>query len=364
MTECDIVFHGWANENPLTNAELDALYTWSTQGKGMVIIAEHPESAPYPKPHVTERWGYNSTSPTTNPTIPTAANNNHPIFAGPFGTVTTLEQAGTLRGYITVPICQGATVLARDTNGNGRPTVVYDGSTGDIILPDIDMLTGLNPAISNNSGINTDQERFLANLFAFAIAQAQNPPEPAGIFCADLDQDSIFNVADLDDDNDGIPDSIEDQGTSNDGNLSDSDGDGAPDSQDLDSDNDGIPDHIEAQTTEGYSAPLGDAGSHNGLDSAYGSGLTPINSDGTNDIPDYLDLDSDDDGISDATESGIRPGIDTNGDGIGDAVGASFSDPNGPFNNGASDLANSNGTSNVDFREPKKVFIYMPLTVR
>ena len=92
--------------------------------------------------------------------------------------------------------------------------------------------------------------------------------------------------------------------------------------------------------------------------------MTPINSDGTNDIPDYLDLDSDDDGISDATESGIRPGIDTNGDGIGDAVGASFSDPNGPFNNGASDLANSNGTSNVDFREPKKVFIYMPLTVR
>ena len=53
---------------------------------------------------------------------------------------------------------------------------------------------------------------------------------------------------DLDDDNDGILDTIEGTG--------DPDGDGIINSLDLDSDgNDGIPDNIEAQTTTGYTAP-------------------------------------------------------------------------------------------------------------
>ncbi len=81
----------------------------------------------------------------------------------------------------------------------------------------------------------------------------------------------------------------------------DSDGDNIPDHLDIDSDNDGIPDNVEAQTTTGYTQPNGDAGSNNGLDSAYTPGLTPVDTDGDG-ISDYLDSDSDGDGATDCEE--------------------------------------------------------------
>lgn len=89
----------------------------------------------------------------------------------------------------------------------------------------------------------------------------------------------------------------------------DMDGDGIMNSVDIDSDNDGIPDNIEAQATGSYTAPTGTYDAH-GVDVAYGtSGVWPVNTDGT-DNQDYLDLDSDNDGIADSIE-----GWDTNGDG-------------------------------------------------
>ncbi len=87
----------------------------------------------------------------------------------------------------------------------------------------------------------------------------------------------------------------------------DTDGDGIPNHRDLDSDGDGIPDNIEAQTTSGYIPPNPDSPAtywaNKGVNSAYLGGLTPVNTDGT-DLPDYLDLDSDNDGIYDAVEAG------------------------------------------------------------
>lgn len=94
----------------------------------------------------------------------------------------------------------------------------------------------------------------------------------------------------------------------------DTDGDGLEDSKDLDSDNDGIPDNIEAQSTTGYIAPSGIINS-SGVDTSYAtvSGLSPVNTDGS-DKADYLDLDSDNDGLFDITESGANL-IDAGGDG-------------------------------------------------
>ena len=62
----------------------------------------------------------------------------------------------------------------------------------------------------------------------------------------DTDGDGIANDIDLDDDNDGIPDTVEQSGNP----LLDTDGDGIPNSLDLDSDNDGIADVIEAGGTD------------------------------------------------------------------------------------------------------------------
>ncbi|MFD1161621.1 LamG-like jellyroll fold domain-containing protein [Hwangdonia seohaensis] len=156
--------------------------------------------------------------------------------------------------------------------------------------------------------------------------------------CSNLDADSdgIPNHLDLDSDNDGITDVRESGGTdlNNDGIADGSIGltpttNGIPSSAgtgttpintdgdvngsgnryliydflDIDSDNDGIPDNVEAQPTIGYVAPSGTYSS-TGIDVNYGLGITVEDTDGDG-IPDYIDLDSDNDGILDEAENGL-----------------------------------------------------------
>jgi len=124
---------------------------------------------------------------------------------------------------------------------------------------------------------------------------------------------------------DGIPDLVQnnpEEGTVN-YTLAESveDTDTISDFLDLDADGDGIPDNVEAQTTIGYIAPTG-AVDANGLDTAYTLGLTPTNTDGV-DNPDYLDLDSDNEGGNDTIEAAIiLSGSDIDNDGLDDATDA------------------------------------------
>ena len=74
---------------------------------------------------------------------------------------------------------------------------------------------------------------------------------PQQLFEWDTDGDTVADANDLDDDNDGILDSVENNGD----NTRDSDGDGIVNRLDIDADNDGIPDNVEAQTTADYIAP-------------------------------------------------------------------------------------------------------------
>ncbi len=149
----------------------------------------------------------------------------------------------------------------------------------------------------------------------------------------DRDGDGIVDTVDQDDDNDGIADRIE---LGPDGNDRDSDGDGAPDRLDLDSDNDGIPDLYESGLFISLSGSnirvvngrmLADVGENGLVDSIETSPdssfinfriLNTDESDGDV-VPDYLDLDSDNDGILDLVEAGVGEQFDTNGDGRVDA---------------------------------------------
>ena len=172
----------------------------------------------------------------------------------------------------------------------------------------------------------------------------------------DSDGDGIANHEDLDDDNDGIPDAqerrnqvallgadsnnngIDDawdvqltggQDRNNDGIddvlSGDTDGDGLPDHQDRDSDGDGLPDTAEAGIS-GIVDANGDgviddyADSNNdGLDDRIDPFATAGNSDGS-DLPDFQDLDSDNDGLFDFTEAALSPTLDRNGDGVVDST--------------------------------------------
>ncbi|WP_282051008.1 Ig-like domain-containing protein [Maribacter aquivivus] len=188
----------------------------------------------------------------------------------------------------------------------------------------------------------------------------------------DTDGDGVPDSADLDDDNDGILDSVEDPNLDGDNNpltdSMDSDNDGIPNHLDIDSDNDGIPDNVEAQTTAGYIAPNDDDAatyaSNNGVNSAYPDGLIPVNTDDTDNV-DYLDLDSDNDSVPDNNEGndfnfdGIPDqtytGVDTDGDGLDDGyegsdVNDGF-DVNDEINDPVNDLPDTDGTEDVNYRD-------------
>ncbi len=82
----------------------------------------------------------------------------------------------------------------------------------------------------------------------------------------------------------------------------DSDGDSVPDAYDLDSDNDGIPDQVEAIGNVNTVISNTDL-NQDGLDDVFGNGIVPSDFDGDG-IPNFLDLDSDNDGVYDVVEAG------------------------------------------------------------
>ncbi|MEP3208617.1 MAG: hypothetical protein ABJN95_05485, partial [Maribacter sp.] len=190
--------------------------------------------------------------------------------------------------------------------------------------------------------------------------------------CTDTDGDGVPDTADLDDDNDGILDTVEDPNLDGDNDPLtdplDTDGDGYPNHLDIDSDNDGIPDNVEAQTTEGYIAPNDDDeatyAANNGLNSAYPDGLTPNNHDGE-DTPDYIDLDSDNDTVPDNNEGNdfnfdgipdqMFTGSDADGDGLDDGYeGSDINDGfdvNDEIDDPANDLPDTDGTEDVNYRD-------------
>ena len=133
----------------------------------------------------------------------------------------------------------------------------------------------------------------------------------------DADGDGIPNHNDLDSDNDGIPDLIEAGGT-------DIDGDGIVD-DDTDIDNDGLFDTYDNDLTDGPDGTSPCATIPGCLATTSTSSLIDTDGNGTSDrsldtdgdgIDDYLDRDSDNDGIPDVAEIG---GTDVNGDGVADA---------------------------------------------
>jgi choice-of-anchor A domain-containing protein len=210
-------------------------------------------------------------------------------------------------------------------------------------------------ATANGMITGTDAD---ANGLLSSYENGNSNPVLNGIAAQDLDRDGTPNFLDLDSDGDGMTDLTEAlnvysstgvlSGTDSDGdgvrsetfgssaaNVADningfgakgftllnsdatiagvSTGDTYPNVYDIDSDNDGITDNVEAQATCSYKVPMGTDCDGDGVDDAYdatsqcvtctrtSAGLTPFDKDGDG-TPDYLDLDTDNDGAWDIYE--------------------------------------------------------------
>ncbi len=208
----------------------------------------------------------------------------------------------------------------------------------------------------------------------------------------DFDSDGKPNSQDLDSDNDGITDVIESGGSDQDNNgqigsgtgpsIPDADNDGlanfvdpisgytgttvgpgtpsptlntdgttGPNYLDIDADNDGIVDNIEGQSTSGYVAPAQTDADGDGILDTYdvfvgfgGAGINPVNTDGA-DTPDYTDLNSDNDALTDLQENGLAaPGAtDADGDGLLDGFDTV---PGGTTLGSVANITNGNQTPN------------------
>jgi len=179
----------------------------------------------------------------------------------------------------------------------------------------------------------------------FAVSENSGLAEGAGGAPDNTDADGLADFRDIDSDNDGLMDVVEsfgpDADTDNNGifdDFIDSDGNGVNDTAEaspaiptdtdadgnhdaiqLDADSDGISDLIEAGGTDidnnGIVDDFTDT-DQNGVDDAIAAvPLIPVDTDGDS-TPDFQDLDSDNDGLSDIVESG---GTDADGDNKADA---------------------------------------------
>jgi len=238
---------------------------------------------------------------------------------------------------------------AQDFDGDGVPNYLDLDSDNDGI-PDIIESAGID---ANNSGMVasfTDVDgNGLADIYFLATALLKTGPDVSPVDGRadnypnkNKDQDFRPNAYDMDSDGDGIVDVIEagfpdvnldgiiDGARGTNGwatvisslpalGLRFTDADSYPDYLDIDSDDDGIPDNIEGQSTLGYKLPAILDSDGDGLVNTYdnvvgfgGSGIYVYDHDGDN-TPDYRDLDTDADGQPDIVE-----GNDFNLNGIAD----------------------------------------------
>ncbi|WP_010522306.1 gliding motility-associated C-terminal domain-containing protein [Aquimarina agarivorans] len=182
----------------------------------------------------------------------------------------------------------------------------------------------------------------------------------------DEDGDAIQNFQDVTDNGNSGDDSITDYSDINaDGvpDIYDFDNDGQPNHIDLDSDNDGIPDNVEAQLSAIYMLPSNSDVDDNGIDDSYGEGLSVANTVAST-FPDFVNIDSDNDGFNDVFEAfyinenqqnSIFIG-DTDKDGLDDFFDAevgSFKFPNGAqvLINPIDDLKNTDASDEPDYRD-------------
>ena len=309
-----------------------------------------------------------------------ANNDNIPNYADPSFTPYLDANCDGINDYFDFDLDAVPDFLDLDTDNDGIPDCIEAGGND-----------------ANKDGI--------VDAFVDADANGLSDPLGTGLIPADMDLDTRKSFRDRDTDGDGITDCIEGGGsdTNSDGiidgfadtdkdgyansvdpttnrvalsgsnasgstplAISDTDGDSKRNFLDIDSDNDGITDNVEAQTTATYVSPVNADTDADGIANVYDTTpLTLVNTDGA-DVPDYLDSDSDNDGVADNIEGndpdadGIpSPTLPVTGDSDGDGLldgydllsGANITVSGMGGTGSSSSLQNTDGDAQRDWRD-------------
>lgn len=148
---------------PFTYSEIDSLYQWSKRG-GKLIICGSSGDGGYNPAILNSKWGFQVQGSVPSSFIPSSTGLTTDIFNGPFGSIDSAKQGGTMQGYFnTFP----ANVSILATDRNNHPTIIMDCNTLDLIVSDIDGFTSLDGSVSTGSFISNDQDKYVLNSIAF-----------------------------------------------------------------------------------------------------------------------------------------------------------------------------------------------------
>ena len=162
LSQFDVFFVGWFSDssgNAFTAAELDALRAWVWRGGSAIVTCDSTSVDA-----TCTAFGHPAGESNVPPASAAAAAVDHPLVKGPFGAVAQLGFSGN---YSTFTTTAGAVVVMHDASPEQRAAVLVRrwGAGQVVLVTDVDVLAN---AASAGSGINTDNDRFLGNLFAFA----------------------------------------------------------------------------------------------------------------------------------------------------------------------------------------------------
>lgn len=266
------------------------------------------------------------------------------------------DPTSTFQVDLPITVTRLEVILSQQPFGDGGGSLTLSGFTARCEVPDFD-----GDGIPNYLDLDSDNDGITDIIEAGGLDANQDgrvdyPVAGDPTSMTDADQDGLSDDPVYDSDNNGTADTAPDPNTASSIELGtnlpvyNTDSNGNPDFLDIDADDDGIIDLVEGQSTAGFS-PLSNMDvDKDGLDDAFdldfagGVYVNPHNQDGL-DLPDYRDLDTDNDGELDALEGfdgddngvaeKVASGNDTDGDGLDDA-----------FDVDGTNLDNAGGSSN------------------
>jgi hypothetical protein len=168
LADIDVFFIGYLsddNPNAFTADEISAFQTWVNGGGAIIITCDDSNYDA-----ICEAFGHPSTSQGSSPVVVEGSALTHPLFDGPFGIISTFGSAGTI-GYFAD--ANGATILARESSGDFPQIMEESSGSGLVILVgDVDTMSDFGGYLSAGTGISTDNDIWLGNLFAYASSSS------------------------------------------------------------------------------------------------------------------------------------------------------------------------------------------------